>query len=192
MKVLVLVFGLACNLCLATIDPSLANGQSTSMPRLATKEVFSTDGLHVIGVGSDNDQQLRWATWGNRSKHGMSIVLALLKKTQNDVSVLWSKEKHDTFEPNLTRLTSWRYGQHPILALTYRYGALAEQVELYGIDAKNRPVKLGEELGEEVKWSINSAGEGVMNVYSKPKGHIVPICYRWNKKHQRLEKIECK
>lgn len=162
------------------------------MPRIVTKEAFSTDGLHLIGVDSDNDQRLRWATWGNRSKHGMLIVLALLKNTQNDVSVLWSREKHDSYEPHLTRLSSWRYGQHPILALTYRHGALAEQVELYGLDAKNRPVKLGEELGEEVEWSINSAGEELMRVYSNPEGHIVSTCYRWENKRQRLEKVECK
>jgi hypothetical protein len=192
MRVLFLILGLACWLCVATIAPSPANGQSASMPQIVTKEAFSTDGLHIIGVDSDNDQQLRWATWGNRSKHGMSIVLALLKKTQNGVSILWSREKHHSYEPHLTRLTSWRYGQHPILALTYRYGALAEQVELYGLDAKNQPVKLGEELGEEVEWSINSVGEGLMSVYSNPEGHIVPTCYRWEKKRQRLEKVECK
>lgn len=92
----------------------------------------------------------------------------------------------------MTRLTSWRYGQHSILALTYRQGALAEQVEFYGLDAISKPVKLGEELGEEVEWSINSAGEELMSLYSKPEGHIVPTCYRWKEKHQHLEKVECK
>lgn len=156
-----------------------------------TKDAFSTNGLHIIGADSYNDRRLRWATWGKRSKHGVSIVLVLLGNTQNGSLVLWSREYRDSYEPHITRLTSWRYGQHPILALTYRYGALAEQVVLYGIDINNRPIKLDEKLGEEIDWGINSKGEGLMIVFFKPDDHMVKHCYRWGKQSQRLEEAEC-
>ncbi|NVN90409.1 MAG: hypothetical protein HXX11_07360 [Desulfuromonadales bacterium] len=192
MRELLFQLGLVCCFCVAVLEPLSAGGQSATLPRIVAEEAFSTSGLHVIGVDSDADHQLRWATWGKHSKHGMSTVLALMKKTRNGVTILWLKEKLDSYEPGLLRLTSWRYGQHPVLALSYRYGALAEQVEFYGLDAKNGPVKVGEGLGEDIEWSVNSKGEGLLNIYSKSGDHMLPTCYRWENKKQQLERVDCK
>jgi len=79
-----------------------------------------------------------------------------------------------------------------IVALTFRYGSLAEQVELCGIDTKYRPVKLGEGLGEKIEWAISSAGEGIMAVYSKFEDRIMQICYQWDKKSLSLKEARCK
>ena len=185
------LLGFWCCFCVVTIESLSAEGRQVSFPRIIGESAFSNNGLHIIGVDSDNDQSLRWVTWGNRSKKGMTTVLVLLKKGKTESPVLWSREFYDCYEPNLIRLTGWQYGQHPIVALTYRYGALAEQVEIYGLDKKNRPVKIGEEFGEAIEWSINSSGERLMNVYSKPEGQIVPTCYGWDNHHQQLKKVEC-
>ncbi len=116
----------------------------------------------------------------------MSVVLALIKKVKNGTSLVWSIGRRDGYEPDIIRISDWRYGQHPLMAFTFQYGAAAEQVELYGIDSKNIPVKVGEILGEEIDWSINSDGEGIMNVYSKPNGRMAATCYRWNTKQHRV------
>ncbi len=190
-KRLSLISVFLCCFCVTAIAPRLANGQSIPLPEGIMKDAFTINGLHVIGVESDSDQRLRWATWGIHSKGGMSIVLALLTKTSNGMSILWSMEKHDCYEPQLIRLTSWRYGQYPIVALSFQYGALSEQLELYGIDLKTQPKKLGEKIGEKIEWSISATGEGIMVVHSKSKNGIMQTCYRWNNKALSLEKARC-
>jgi len=184
--------GLACCLYVAIAGPAAASKYSAGFPNFVTEKAFSTEGMHIIGVESDKDQELRWATWGKRSKHGPSIVLALLKKTKKGVSVLWSIEKLDGYEPAIKRIPSWRYGRHPVLALTFQYGALAAQVELYGLDEKERPTPIVEKLGESIEWSVSSHGEELMNIYSNSADQIIQHCYRWEKIRQRLEQVKCR
>ncbi|MEA5113317.1 MAG: hypothetical protein VB050_04750 [Geobacteraceae bacterium] len=155
------------------------------------KDAFTIDGLHVIGVESDSDQRLRWATWGIHSKRGMSIVLSLLSNTSNGISTLWTMKKNDCYEPRLIRLTSWQYGQYPIVALTFHYGSLAKQIEFYGIDTKNRPVILAKKFGEMIESSINSKEEGLVKVYLKTNTHMTSTCYQWNQKKYCIEKAQC-
>jgi hypothetical protein len=191
MNYLFFCLALVACLCVSSIYLPTVNAEPAHFPRVVAEEAFSSEGLHIIGVDGDNDRNLRWATWGKRSERGMSVVLALLRKTKSGVSIVWSIEKRDAYGPEVTRISDWRYGRHPLMAFTYQYGAAAEQAELYGLDSKNLPVKVAEMLGEEIDWSINSKGQGLMNVYSKPKGRMAAICYRWNAKQQRLEKVSC-
>jgi hypothetical protein len=183
--------GLTCYFCVIALISSSANSLASSLPEIVKEGAFSTNGMHIIGVDSNNDKQLRWATWGFNSKQGMATVLALLRKTQNGVSIIWSIKIEDSYDPDLALLTSWRYRNHPIVAYTYSYGALARKVDLYGLSEKNLPAKLGEQLGEAVEWVISSKGEELMSVYCKPETHLLPICYRWGKKLS-LEQVECK
>ncbi len=74
------------------------------------------------------------------------------------------------------------------MAFTYQYGALAEEIELYGLDSNDQPVLLGQESGETVQWSIGSNGEVLLGLYTKPEGGPMPTWYRWQAQTNTLER----
>ncbi len=142
--------------------------------------------LHIIGANSDNDEHLRWAVWAQASAQGMTVKLALLRKTTKGREVLYSLERKDAYEPNIKRIVGWRYGKHPVLALTYHQGAAAEQVELYGFAENHQPARLDQRLGEVVTWGISAQGQTLLGIYAKPEGRLVPTWYRWEEKTHKL------
>lgn len=145
--------------------------------------------LHIIGADVDNDEHLRWAVWSQTSAQGMVVKLAVVKKTASGPVVLYTLERKDAYEPNIRRIVDWRYGKHPVLALTYHQGAAAEQVELYGLADNNQPVLLDQRLGEASGWSIGSQGQTLLCVYTKSESFLAPTCYRWQEKSHSLVKI---
>ncbi|PZN71649.1 MAG: hypothetical protein DM484_25870 [Candidatus Methylumidiphilus alinenensis] len=149
------------------------------------------DDLQIIGADTENDKYWRWAAWSESSENGPSVKLALLNHKTKNVDIKWYSDKQDAYGPVITRVVNWRHGQHPILVLTYRQGAEAQQVELYGLDEKNRPLLLDKRLGEQIEWRIGIQGETVLSIYSKPYGHLVPVCYGWQDEKKRLESLLC-
>ncbi len=185
---LILLFGLM--IFPTIIGASAPDSGNVVLPendRLLMEVAFSALGeLHVIGADIDADKTLRWATWSETTSQGVSVKLAILESNQKGLILSVCLEKQDAFEPDIRRITNWRYGKHPVLALTYRQGAEAELVELYGLDNDKRPVKLYECLGEQIEWHIGIHGETLLNVYTKPHGRLLPTCYRWQEKNHRM------
>lgn len=147
--------------------------------------------LHIIGLDVDGDKNWRWATWSDSSKEGSAVNLMLLMKVKKNVVITWGVNKQDAYEPMIIRIVNWRFGQHPIVAFTYRLGAQAQQIELYGLDEKNRPLLLDTQLGEQIEWRIGTQGQTVLSLYNKPDGHLIPICYSWQKEKRHLELLPC-
>jgi hypothetical protein len=141
--------------------------------------------LHITGVDAA-DKQLRWAAWSQKSAQGMMVKLALLKNTATGPVVTYTLERKDAYEPDIKRIFNWRYGKHPVLALTYHYGAAAEQVELYGLAHNDQPVRLDQRSGEVVGWGISSGGEALLGIYTKPEGRLTPTWYRWQEQSHAL------
>jgi len=184
-----------CLLLICLLHFSLANWAAaphTGYSQLLKNIAYSPlEELHIIGLDVDGDKDWRWATWSDSSQEGSSVNLMLLMKTKKHVVITWGVNKQDAYEPTLNRIVNWQFGQHPILAFTYRLGAQAQQVELYGLDEKNRPLLLDTQLGEQIEWRIGIQGQTVLSVYSKPDGHLIPTCYSWQKEKRHLEPVPC-
>ena len=142
--------------------------------------------LHIIGADTDNDKHLRWTVWSQTSAQGMTVKLALVENTSKGPAVLYTMERKEAYEPDIKRIVGWRYGKHPVLALTYHQGAAAEQVELYGLANNNQPVRLDQRLGEVIIWGISPQGQTLLGVYSKPEGRLLPTWYLWQEESHAL------
>jgi len=169
--------------------------RTVNEPVLKKLPLSSCDDLHVLRVYPP-DTGLRWVTWGtSRNRNGninvkmsMAVKLALLKKSGKGSVLICSVERKDAYNPKIKWIYSWRYGKYPVLAFTYLYGALAEEIELYGLDSNDQPVLLGQESGETVQWSIGSNGEVLLGLYTKPEGRPMPTWYRWQAQTNTLER----
>lgn len=147
--------------------------------------------LHIIGADVDADKHLRWAVWSEASEQGSSVRLALVANTVHGPKIVSSLIRDGAFEPTLIRVQNWRHGKHPVIALAYRQGAAAEQVEIYGLDDHDSLVQLASVLGEQIEWRIGDKGQSVMSVYSKPHGRLVAVCYEWQHPTKKLERTAC-
>jgi hypothetical protein len=180
---------LCLSLSFAFVLPSNAaskKSNQTETPYILQDIVFSNlNELHIIGVDNDNDKNLRWAVWNQTSSQSKIVKLALVKNITSGPVVLYTLERKDAYESDIKRISEWRYGKHPVFALTYHYGAAAEQVELFGLDDNNRPMKIDEMLGECIGWSIND-GQTVLGVYDKPESRLLPTWYHWEEKTHKL------
>jgi hypothetical protein len=180
-------------LCLYLFSASVSPANAASVKSLPAESgrilmgvAFSAlNELHIIGVDAA-DEHLRWAVWSQKSAQGMMVKLALLKNTATGPVVMYTLERKDAYEPDIKRIINWRYGKHPVLALTYHQGAAAEQVELYGVAYNNQPVRLDQRSGEVVGWSISSGGEALLGIYTKPEGRLKPTWYRWHEESHTL------
>jgi hypothetical protein len=183
-------FILCLYLFFASVSPtSAASAKSPPVEndRILMGVAFSAlNELHIIGADIDNDEHLRWAVWSQKSAQGMMVKLALLKNTATGPVVMYTLERKDAYEPDIKRIINWRYGKHPVLALTYHYGAAAEQVELYGLAYNNQPVRLDQRSGEVIGWGISSGGEALLGIYTKPEGRLKPTWYRWQEESHAL------
>ncbi|MEN6509130.1 MAG: hypothetical protein ABFD63_10190 [Smithella sp.] len=145
--------------------------------------------LQIIDAGS-RDDFLHWAVWSQKSEGGLSVKLALLKYTDKGPVVLQMLERKDAYEPSIKRIYQWRFGKYPVLALTYQYGAAAEQLEILGIDNNSRPVLLDEQLGDVIQWGT-CKGQIIVGIYSRPEGQLVPSWYRWREETHKMYQIHC-
>lgn len=186
MKYLPVLFLCAHIVCVAEPVPVVMNEALKSV-------VFSPAGeLHIIGVDKDDDQQLRWITWGERSEQSSTARLAVVSNSAQGPNTLSSVERRDAYAPSIVRAHPWRYGKHPVLAWTYQYGAAAQTLELYGLDDKEQLVKLDEASGALITWSVNSQGKMLANVHEQANARLSANCYDWQEKRHKLVKASCR
>jgi hypothetical protein len=137
--------------------------------------------LQVLSV--DNGADLRYATWSDNT----DVHLAVIEQAKLTAKITI----HEAYQPMLRKIESWQYNKHPVLAFTYRQGAAAEFVELYGIDPKNQFVQLAQILGEQIEWRIGNNGETLLVVYSKPDAVLTPSCYLFDGSNYKLLPAPC-
>lgn len=167
-------------------------GLALHPPAIAAKLVLpgavqAGDELHILGVDSENDQNTRWVVWSESGKQTKSVKLLVTGKKLATTP----RTIPDAYEPNVRQVEQWQMGSHPILALTYRLGAAAQQLELIGLNNRNQAVLIDEKMGEQIEWRINGNGELLLSVYTKPEGRLLPTCYRWQEKIAKLMMADC-
>lgn len=156
---------------------------------LVEAAAFALDELHIIGVDTDGDQHLRWATWSEAGKQGAVLNLTLLARVKPKRKTRFTIK--DAYEPALRRIDGWRHGVHPVVAFTYRQGAAAQQLEIYGLNDMRQAVLLDQRLGEQIEWRVGRDGEMLLSVFAKPEGRLVPSCYGWQEKPAKLSVVAC-
>lgn len=136
--------------------------------------------LQILNADNTN---LRYATWSENS----DVYLVVIKQKKITAKITIA----DAYQPNFREIVSWQYQKHPVLVLTYRQGAAAELVELYGINTQNELILLAQILGEQIEWRIGKNGETLLSVYTKPEGALIATCYQFDNKSHKLSPSQC-
>jgi len=134
---------------------------------------------------------LRWAAWGEGPAGSQTVRLALLSTASASTTALWATAWPDAYGAALRPTPEWQFADHQIMAITMQFGAAAAQVDLYGLDAKNRPVRLAEKLGAAIGWAVDSSGDLILIVYSMPDSALVPACFGWSPVASQLAPATC-
>jgi hypothetical protein len=134
---------------------------------------------------------LRWAAWGDGPAGSQTVRLALLDPAPSSTMALWATAWPDAYGAALRPTPEWQFAGHQLMAITMQFGAAAEQIDLYGLDARNQPVRLAEKLGAAIGWAVDSSGDLVLIVYSMPDSALVPACFGWNPATSQLAPANC-
>ena len=61
------------------------------------------------------------------------------------------------------------------------FGAAAESVVLFSLDAARRPVRLGEKLADRVEWRVRAANRAMLVLFSRgDTAQELPSCFTWD------------
>ena len=161
-------------LACAPIFPACAADLGPSGDTVA--RAVSIGPIAVADAGSDTD--LRWAAWSNATGASRWVRLALFNMRKSPAEAVWSQTWPDAYDPRLVAMTPWVHAGHPVYALTLRFGAEAEQVDLIGLDADGKPAHLAEKLGAGIGFILASEKAAVV-IYQTPQVALVPTCFNW-------------
>ncbi len=154
---------------------------------VVTQAALRVHDLAVTAAGSADEH--RWAVWSDGAPGDMTTRLALL--SVKDAKRVWSMAWPHAYGPTLRPTPEWSFDGQPVLAVTFQYGAAAQELELYGLDRDHRPVHLAEKLANAVGWTMSASGERLLVLYDRPASALVPACYGWNTAMARLGVTKC-
>ena len=140
---------------------------------------------------ADPDGSRRWAIWSEGTDGDMTTRLALLSIEGAKASPVWRAAWPHTYSPTLRPTPEWRFGGRPLFAVTFQYGAAAQQLELYALDANQHPVRLAEKLTNLVGWTMSSSGALLLVLYDPSASALLPVCYAWNAEAAALRSTSC-
>jgi hypothetical protein len=172
---------------------AVATGQAApALGPLGSRVIAAAEApFHGLTIeDADPAGALRWAAWGEGTAGAQMVRLALLNHGAAG-GALWAMSWPDAYDPGIQPTPEWRFAGHPVLALTMQFGAAAEQIDLFGLDSENHPVRLAEKLAAAIGWSVNASGDLVMIVYSLPASALVPACFGWNSSANLLMPVGC-
>ncbi|QRY77527.1 hypothetical protein JVX91_18180 [Pseudomonas sp. PDNC002] len=153
---------------------------------LAASPIVSSQSLNLT-PGPVEDRLLAIA-WEDNKSHAVSF--GLVRKSSHTTQTLWLTQRSDAYDLLLRQITNWQYHQQPVIALLYSQGALARQVEIFGI-GKDGLQPLDQQLGEAIEWKIRRDGSFALVVYSKPHARLEPTCFDWSPKTYKLIPSHC-
>ncbi len=133
---------------------------------------------------------LRWAAWSERTASSGSVRLALFDARKTPAETVWSQAWADAYDPQFVVVAPWGHAGHPVYALTLRFGAEAQQVDLVSLDAAGKPSILVEKLGAAVGLVLEAEKAAVI-VYQTPKAALVPSCFEWRDAAGKFAEIPC-
>lgn len=143
-------------------------------------------------TNADPRGSLRWVVWEEGSGESRTSHLALFTHEKATASSVWSTSWPDAWAPALQPAPEWRWRDRALLAVTLQFGAAAEQVELYGLDAQNKPVHLAEKTAASIGWKINTAGQRLLVLYEPETTVLKARCYGWQESTGKLVLQQCK
>ncbi len=150
---------------------------------------MSFSGLSVEDANASGS--LRWAAWGDGPAGSQTVRLALLDAAGTRTAALWATAWPNAYGAGLRPTPEWQFAGHQVMAITMQFGAAAEQIDVYGLDTKNQPVRLAEKLGAAIGWAVDSSGDLILIVYSMPDSALVPACFGWNPATSQLAPASC-
>jgi len=134
---------------------------------------------------------LRWTAWAEGPARSQTVRLALLDTAPITSAAIWATAWPDAYGAGLRPAPEWQFAGHQLMAVTMQFGAAAAQIDFYGLDAKNQPVRLAEKLGAAIGWAVDSSGDLILIVYSMPDSSLVPACFGWNPTTSQLAPATC-
>ena len=161
-------------------DLGTSGGQvarAASMAPLTITEAGDGTGLH-------------WAAWLDQIASSRSVHLALFDGGKTPAQAVWSRAWADAYDPQFIQVAPWSHAGLPVYALTLRFGAEAQQVDLVGLDAAGKPALLAEKLGAAIGLVLE-AEKAVVIVYQTPKVALVPSCFEWRDVAALLAEVPC-
>lgn len=142
-------------------------------------------------MDADPQGDLRWVVWQEGRADSSVSYLALFKQDKGAASSVWSTSWPDAWSPALQPLPEWRWQGNALVAVTLQFGAAAGQVELYGLDTQNRPIKLAEKTAASVSWKINESGQRLLVLYEPKPTALKASCYGWRENTNKLMPQSC-
>ena len=130
----------------------------------------------------------RWVIWTDGTAPDTTVTLALVSP---DKQAVWSEKWASAYTPTLRPLPEWQHANSAMLAVTMQFGAMAEEVSLFGLTA-GKPVKLTSVLAKAVSWMISREGDLLLVLYNTTKtAHLRPNCYKWDDSLEKLIPRTC-
>lgn len=136
------------------------------------------DGEEV--VLPDPSRRLRWVAWAERGRMGRSVTLVLRKAARDGERLLWSGLWRDAYDPALRAIPDWRSGGVPLVALTLRYGAGAQEAVLLAQRGAEPPRRVAERLDTVIEWRQDAAGRTVLVAFGRDGSALRPGCFGWD------------
>jgi hypothetical protein len=140
---------------------------------------------------ADPDGQRRWGAWAEGRKGETRVHLGLFARQPGSATLQWSQSWKDAYDPSLRSAPEWRYRGQPVLALTLRFGAAAQQVDLFGLDADQPPQLLAEKDAAAIGWIVSADGRLLLALYDANPTALTPGCFGWREQSGELAAEKC-
>lgn len=121
-----------------------------------------------------------WVAWVERGRLGRSVVLTLREAGQSGGRQLWEDDWRDAYKAALRIVPDWRRDGRPLLALTLRYGAAAQEVVLSAPDGAHPPRRVAERPASAMEWRVDAQGGTLLAALDRNGSALPPTCLRWN------------
>lgn len=144
--------------------------------------------LQVLSASSLPESRLRWATWGEGVGKGQTVYLALLARHRAGAVRLWLKHYPEGYLPTIRLAHGWTYHKHPVLVLTFQYGAAVELLVMVGLDSRERPVLLDERMASLFEFRY---GEGGLYILAHRAIDEPNLCFRPQPGNVGLMTVAC-
>jgi hypothetical protein len=142
-------------------------------------------------VDADSSGARRWGVWSVGAPGSSKVELALFRTDEGRATPVWRKEWPNGYAPTLRLTPEWTAKGQPLIAVTFQYGAAAEELSLYTLDAKGQPTLLLEKLSSLANWTTSANGDLLLTLYDRPASALVPSCFAWDDRTAALHPTAC-